>query len=78
MDSKLVIVRRFPALIQAELAKSALEAYEIDAAINGGSQPVRPEVGTIDLMVREEDVEAALEILGAEGRFSAGPRLPLD
>jgi hypothetical protein len=57
-------------MIHAELAKSALEAYEIEAAINGGPQPVRPEIGTIDLMVREEDVEAALEILGPEERFS--------
>jgi hypothetical protein len=28
------------------------------------------ETRTIDLMVREEDVEAALEILGPEERFS--------
>ena len=64
MDSKLVTIRRFPAMVHAELAKSALEAYDIAATLNnnvpaGGS-------GTIDLMVREEDVETALEILGAE------------
>ena len=57
-------------MIHAELAKSALEAYGIDAAINGGPQPVRPETTTIDLLVREEDLEAALEILGPEERFS--------
>jgi hypothetical protein len=60
-------------MVHAELAKSALNAYEIDAAINGGltsPQAVRPGTGTIDLMVREEDVEAALEILGPEERFS--------
>ena len=70
MDSKLVVVRRFPAMIHAEVAKSALAAYEIDAAIKGGAQPIRPEIETIDLMVREEDVKAALEILGPEQRFS--------
>ena len=67
MESKLVTIRRFPAMVHAELAKSALEAYEIAAALNndvpaGGS-------GTVDLLVREEDVEAALEILGAEKPF---------
>jgi hypothetical protein len=69
VDSKFVVIRRFPAIVHAELAKSALEAYEIDAAIKGGAQPIRPEIETIDLMVREEDVEAALEILGPEERF---------
>jgi hypothetical protein len=54
-------------MVHAELAKSALEAYEIAAALNnsvpaGGS-------GTVDLLVREEDVDAALEILGAEKPF---------
>jgi hypothetical protein len=38
VGSKLVIVRRFPAMIDAELAKSALEAYEIDAAIRGRAE----------------------------------------
>ena len=74
MDSKFVVVRRFPAVIHAELAKSALEAYEIHAAITGGllgPQSVSPTADrTFDLMVREEDVEAALEILGPEERFS--------
>jgi hypothetical protein len=60
-------------MIHAELAKSALEAYDIDAAIGGGlisPQGVRPGLGAIDLMVREEDIEAALDILGPEERFS--------
>jgi hypothetical protein len=57
-------------MIHTELAKSALAAYGIDAALNGGPQPVRPEIETIDLMARAEDVEAAVEILGPEDRFS--------
>ena len=64
MESKLVVVRRFPALIHAELAKSALAAYEVYAAVDHGGRS-RAEFGmTIALMVREEDLEAALEILG--------------
>jgi hypothetical protein len=73
VDSKLVTVRRYPAMIHAELARSGLEAYEIDAAISGGwISPAGARFGTraIDLMVREEDVEAALDILGPEERFS--------
>jgi putative signal transducing protein len=69
--SKVVIVRRFPAVIHAELARSALEAYGIHAAIKSGAVPVQSEVATIDLLVREEDLEAALEILGPESRFSS-------
>ena len=57
MNSKLVTVRRFPGMVHADLAKSALAAAEIDAAIIDG---VRVGYGTIDLMVREQDVDAAL------------------
>lgn len=71
VDCKLVVVRRFPAMILAELAKSALGAYDIEAVIHhAGShqQRLRPELGTeIGLMVRAADVEAALEILGPPG-----------
>jgi hypothetical protein len=68
VDSKLVTIRQFPAMVHAELAKSALAAYEMDAAINDGVRVGGS--GTIDLLVREEDVEAALEILGPEERYS--------
>jgi hypothetical protein len=72
MDSQFVTIRRFPAMIHAELAKSALEAYEIDATIVCGltSSPPYQNAALIDLMVRAEDVAAALEILGPEERFS--------
>jgi hypothetical protein len=72
VDLKLVILRRYPARIHAELAKSALEAYDIPAAIDAGGMnsyhetPVFP----INLMVRLEDVERALEILGPEETFT--------
>ena len=70
VTSMTVVIRRFPALIHAELAKSALRAYGISATIVGGAVPVRKEIATIDLVVREQDVEAALDILGPEERFS--------
>ena len=74
MTSRTVVIRRFPALIHAELAKSALRAYGIAAAIVGGAVPVRQEIATIDLVVREQDVEAALEILGPEDASQADAR----
>ena len=64
MDLELVILRRYPARIHAELAKSALEAYGVPATIDGGEgrryrgSPAFP----INLIVRVEDVETALEI----------------
>jgi hypothetical protein len=69
VDPKLVVLRRYPAEIHAELAKSALEASEIPSAIQRGPYPKL--AATFDLMVREEDVEAANEILGPEETFSS-------
>jgi hypothetical protein len=72
MKPKLVVLRRYPAMIHAELAKSALDAYGVASAINGGlfgSQHEWPG-RTIDLMVREQDVEEALAILGPEEKFT--------
>ena len=59
-------------MIHAELARSALEAYGIVAGINGGLlSPQATRSGpAIALMVRKEDVEAALEILGPEETFT--------
>jgi hypothetical protein len=69
MDSTPVALRRYPAVIHAELAKSALAASEIQAVITVCPYPGRlPEA--FDLLVRPEDVAAALEILGPEETFS--------
>jgi hypothetical protein len=38
IDTTWVILRRYPAVIHAELAKSALQAYDVDAAVVGGTQ----------------------------------------
>ena len=68
LTGRLVVVRRFPALVHAELAKSALAASEIAATIHDEGyrrQGLRAELGpTVTLLVREDDVAAALEILG--------------
>ena len=63
---------KHPAKIHADLAKSALEAADIDAFVRGGDVnsarwiPGNP----IELWVRPEDVERAIEILGADETFS--------
>jgi len=69
MEPKLVILRRYPAEIHAELARSALEASGVPSAIQRGPYPKL--AATFDLMVREEDVAAANEILGPEETFSS-------
>jgi hypothetical protein len=65
-NDRIVVLRRFPSEPEAELARSALEAYGIRAAIQRG--PYSQPVDTMDLLVREEDVQAATDILGSEER----------
>lgn len=69
MRDSLVPVGTFLNHVDADLARSALEAAGIDAMIKsddcGG---VRPHLwmGGIQLLVRDEDAQRALEILGTE------------
>lgn len=63
-DPRIVVIRRFPSEPEAALARSALEAYGIKAAIQRG--PYSRPVDTFDLLVREEDIQAAIDILGPE------------
>jgi hypothetical protein len=67
------LIDRYPSVIHAELAQNALHAYGVDVVILHGTVDERHDVfvdRTIDLMVRPEDVERALEILGPEEQFS--------
>ena len=69
MDDELVTVGTFLNHIEADLARSALEAAGIDAMIRsddcGG---VRPHLwmGGVQVLVRAEDAQRALEILNQE------------
>jgi hypothetical protein len=72
VEPRRVVLRRYPARIHAELAKSALDANELDSIIGGvevNYEHATPSQ-TIELIVREEDVERALEILGPEEEYS--------
>jgi len=65
----LVVVRTFSNAIDADLARSALEAAEIDSMIRsdnaGGMRPAMSMTNGVELIVRAEDAERANEILGA-------------
>ena len=64
----LVVVRTFLNSFDAELAKSALEAAQIESMIRaddaGGMRP-HLWMGGIELVVRLEDAERAIEVLGS-------------
>jgi hypothetical protein len=68
----LVPVATYVSNIEAELARSALEAAAIDALVQaddcGGTRP-HLWMGGIRLMVRAEDADRAREVLNAETRL---------
>ena len=71
-DADLVIVRPFLNAFDAELAKSALEAAEIQSIIQaddaGGVQPGLWVGRGVGLLVRTEDAARAEEVLGKDSQ----------
>ena len=68
VDSELVVVQAFGSQWEADMAKSALEAAGISAMIQadaaGGMRPhIAWASGGFKVLVREEDAEAAREVL---------------
>jgi Putative prokaryotic signal transducing protein len=67
----LIVVRTFPTMIDAELAKSTLDAADIDSFIQaddvGGMRPHMLIMQGARLVVRAEDAERADSILQADG-----------
>jgi hypothetical protein len=66
----LVVVRTFGSTIDAEMAHSALEAAGIESMLRpddcGGMQPSLEQTFGVDLLVREDDVTEADQILKTE------------
>ena len=66
-DTDLVVVHTFSNRVEADLAKSALDAAGIEALVRsddaGGLRPHMTFVNGADLLVRPEDAEAAREVL---------------
>jgi hypothetical protein len=65
-DAELVVIRTFLTRVDADLAKTALDAAEIESMVRsddaGGLRP-HLWMGGIALLVREEDVERAEAVL---------------
>jgi hypothetical protein len=70
-DVELVVVRTYSTVVDAELAKTALESVGIDSMVRSDNEGSQSPALTIsrgaELLVREDDVEAAEDILGVEG-----------
>ena len=76
-DAKLVVIHAFGTGPEAALAKSALEAAGIDSLIQADSVGgMRPHVawssGGFKVLVREEDAEAARDVLEPADTADAG------
>src|SRR5262245_63502441 len=69
---QLVVVRTYPTHVDADLARTALEAAGIESMVEsddqGGQYPGLAFIRGIALLVRTEDVQAADEIIGGDGK----------
>ena len=75
MDSNLLVAQTFGTGLEAEMAKSALEAAGIDAMIQadsaGGMRPHLAWAGSgFKVLVREEDAGTARDVLKSAKRHS--------
>jgi hypothetical protein len=66
MPSGFVVFRSYPHRIPAELGQGALEAAGVTAFLEVGPYGPGHETIRVDLLVKPEDVETALTILGPE------------
>ena len=77
-ETELVVVHTFLNRFEADVAKSALDAAEIDSLIRpddaGGMEPGLWVGNAIDLVVRVEDAERAREVLDSSARTEPEPR----
>jgi len=73
---ELVVLQTFSTVIEADLAKSALESVGIDSMVrsdNKGGETLAFSRG-VELLVRADDVTAANDMLGIEGLDSSKKR----
>jgi hypothetical protein len=77
MSRDLVTIAHFTTVIEADMAKSQLDAEGIMAfVVNAGAIGVMPYLGAsggVRLQVAEDDAERAGEVLGLGGSPGAGP-----
>jgi hypothetical protein len=76
---ELVVLRTFPTVIEADLAKSPLASVGIDSMVRtnneGGQSPGLAFSRGVELLVRADDVAAANDMLGLEGLDRDNPEL---
>jgi hypothetical protein len=69
--TELVVIRAYATVIDAALAKTALESVGIDSMVRsdneGGQSPGLTFTRGAELLVRATDIEAANDLLGVEG-----------
>ena len=74
---ELVVLRTFSTVVEADLAKSALDSIGIDSMVRsdneGGQGPWLAFSQGVELLVRADDVAAANDMLANEGFDSASP-----
>jgi hypothetical protein len=72
----LVTIRTFASEFEAQIAKSALEAFGVPCMIShddcGGQRPHLTLTGGIQLMVRSVDAERAEEVLTSQAEETSG------
>jgi len=73
---ELVVLRTFSTVIEADLAKSALDSVGIDSMVRsdneGGQSPGLAFTRGVELLVRAEDAAAAKDMLASEGLDKEG------
>ena len=74
---ELVVVQSFSTMVDAELAKSALDSVGIDSMVSsdnqGGQSPGLAFTQGVELLVRADDLAAANDVLGIEGLDTGTP-----
>jgi len=69
-EDKIICVKRFLNRHEAELAKGLLDANDVDCYVaaddGGGMRPGQSFASPVRLMVKEQDAEQALEVLGKD------------
>ena len=73
------MLRTFPTVVEADLAKSALDSVGIDSMVRsdneGGQSPGLAFSRGVELFVRANDAAAANDMLGSEGFDKSSPEV---
>ena len=70
-DVELVVIRTYQTVVDAQLAKTALDSVGVDSFVRsdneGGQAPFLSLTRGVQLLVRADDVNAAEDVLAVEG-----------